>query len=146
MVIFNNNGMLRGVFFFYASSRVFQSWPSIPSILAVVWGFFFWTSKASYGLSFDGRYESNFCITGKAVLDTREIGAVRGGGRCPFYFFRESSRNLALEWGWWIRVSLRASVCLRCVLLLSSGSNLQSQQRWSWAKQLRWWFNGHHKQ
>lgn len=46
-------------------------------------------------LSFDGRYESNFCITDKAVLDTRKIRAV--GGRCSFYFFREPGRNLALQ-------------------------------------------------
>lgn len=98
----------------------------------------------SVWLSFDGRYEGNFCITGEAVLDTRKIRAA--GGRCHFCFFREPGRNLALEWGWSIQSPLRTSMCLRCALLLSSGSNPQNQQHWSWAKQLRWRFNGCHKQ
>lgn len=45
MVIFNNNGMLRGVFFFYVSSFAFLSWPLIPRILLTLQGSFWMSPK-----------------------------------------------------------------------------------------------------
>lgn len=79
MVIFNNNGMLRGVFFFYASSCVFQSWPLIPTILVIVQGFFGMSPKYPVGSLLLLMRDKKPVLTGKAVLDT---GKIRTGRRC----------------------------------------------------------------
>lgn len=75
MVIFNNNGMLRGVFFFYASSCVFQSWPLIPTILVIVQGFFGMSPKYPVGsllLLMRDKKKNKTCIDRQGRVRYRE--------------------------------------------------------------------------
>lgn len=83
MVIFNNNGMLRGVFFFYTSSFAFLSWSLIPRMLLTVQGSFWTSPKHPVGpflISFDGSRKAVSVLRCKAVLD---MGKITGGSPRP---------------------------------------------------------------